>query len=85
MLGVYLTAAELTKQGFTVAITSRNAIGVDLFVTDATCQEHGRYKLKPTLQGGISGTLERTPLISSQTHTFTCCYGCMAMIPPITT
>jgi hypothetical protein len=34
MQGVYLVAAELTKQGLTVAPTSRSAYGADLLVTD---------------------------------------------------
>lgn len=34
MLGVYLTAAELTQKEFTVSVTSRSARGVDLFATD---------------------------------------------------
>lgn len=35
MQGVFHTAAELTHRGFTVAVTSRNAYGADLLVTDA--------------------------------------------------
>ena len=34
MLGVYLTAAELTAKGLIVSITSRNAKGADLLVAD---------------------------------------------------
>lgn len=34
MLGVYLTAAELTQKDFIVSVTSRSARGVDLFATD---------------------------------------------------
>ena len=34
MLGVYLTAAELTHKGLIVSITSRNAKGADLLATD---------------------------------------------------
>jgi hypothetical protein len=34
MLGVYLTAAELTHRGLIVSITSRNAKGADLLAVD---------------------------------------------------
>jgi hypothetical protein len=34
MLGVFLTAAELTSRDFIVSVTSRSARGVDLFATD---------------------------------------------------
>ena len=34
MQGVYLVAAELTRLGFIVSVTSRNARGADLFATD---------------------------------------------------
>lgn len=34
MLGVYLTAAELTQKELIVSVTSRSARGVDLFATD---------------------------------------------------
>jgi hypothetical protein len=37
MLGVYLTAAELTRLGFIVSPTSRSAFGADLLVTDQRC------------------------------------------------
>ena len=38
MIGVYLTAAELSKRGFIVSPTSRGAEGADLLVTDQECQ-----------------------------------------------
>ena len=38
MLGVYLTAAELTNSGFIVSPTSRSALGADLLVTDQRCR-----------------------------------------------
>jgi hypothetical protein len=34
MLGVYLTAAELTQKDFIVSVTSRSAKGIDLFASD---------------------------------------------------
>jgi hypothetical protein len=39
MLGTYLAAAELTQKGLVVSVTSRNARGADLLVTD---QEYKR-------------------------------------------
>jgi len=39
VLGVYLTAAELTKLGFIVSPTSRSAFGADLLVTDQRCRK----------------------------------------------
>jgi hypothetical protein len=38
MTGLYLVAAELSKQEFIVSPTSRSASTADLLVTDATCQ-----------------------------------------------
>jgi hypothetical protein len=38
MLGVYLTAAELTRRGLIVSITSRSALGADILATDERCR-----------------------------------------------
>lgn len=46
MLGVYLTAAELTSRGFIVSPTSRSAIGADLLVTDQHCQRAWSVQVK---------------------------------------
>jgi hypothetical protein len=46
MLGVYLTAAELTVRGFIVSPTSRNAIGADLLVTDQRCRKAWSLQVK---------------------------------------
>jgi len=46
MLGVYLTAAELTARGFIVSVTSRNAIGADLLVTTALCKTTWSIQVK---------------------------------------
>jgi hypothetical protein len=46
MLGVYLTAAELTVRGFIVSPTSRNAIGADLLVTDQQCRKAWSVQVK---------------------------------------
>jgi hypothetical protein len=46
MLGVYLTAAELTARGFIVSPTSRSARGADLLVTDQRCQHAWSVQVK---------------------------------------
>ena len=46
MLGTYLAAAELTKKGFIVSITSRNAKGADLLVTDQLCKKTWSIQVK---------------------------------------
>jgi hypothetical protein len=46
MLGVYLTAAELTELGFIVSPTSRSAFGADLLVTDQRCRKAWSVQVK---------------------------------------
>ena len=46
MLGVYLTAAELSRRGFIVSPTSRSARGADLLVTDQECQKAWSVQVK---------------------------------------
>jgi hypothetical protein len=46
MQGVFLTAAELTHRGFIVSLTSRNAFGADLLVTDNQCQRPWSVQVK---------------------------------------
>jgi len=46
MLGVYLTAAELTHRGMIVSITSRNARGADLLITDQDYQKTWSIQVK---------------------------------------
>lgn len=50
MQGVFLTAAELTHRGFIVSLTSRNAFGADLLVTDSKCEHTWSVQVK-TNQG----------------------------------
>jgi hypothetical protein len=38
MQGVFSVAGELTRLGFIVSLTSRNAFGADLLVTDQKCE-----------------------------------------------
>lgn len=46
MHGVFLTAAELTYRGFIVSLTSRNAFGADLLVTDKQRQRTWSVQVK---------------------------------------
>ena len=46
MQGVYLAAAELTKQGLIVSPTSRSSFGADLLVTDEKCQKAWSVQVK---------------------------------------
>ena len=48
MQGVYLVAAELTSLGFIVSLTSRNAFGADLLVTDQLCRKSWSVQVKTT-------------------------------------
>jgi hypothetical protein len=57
MLGVYLTAAELTKLGFIVSPTSRSAFGADLLVTDQRCRKAWSVQVKTNRKAGASWLL----------------------------
>ena len=46
MQGVYLAAAELTRRGLIVSITSRNARGVDLLATDPSYKKTWSIQVK---------------------------------------
>jgi len=46
MCGVYLVAAELSKRGFIVSPTSRNAKGADILVTDQKCKHAYSIQVK---------------------------------------
>lgn len=45
-MGVFLVAAELSRRGFTVSPTSRNARGADILVTDAECKRAFSIQVK---------------------------------------
>ena len=53
MLGVYLTAAELTKLGFIVSPTSRSAFGADLLVTDQRCRKAWSVQVKTNRRAAL--------------------------------
>jgi len=46
MRGVYLVAAELSKQGFIASPTSRSARGADILATDAECRRAFSIQVK---------------------------------------
>lgn len=46
MLGVFLTAAELTQKGLIVSLTSRNARGADLLATDQSYKKAWSIQVK---------------------------------------
>ncbi len=46
MQGVYLVAAELTRLGLIVSVTSRNARGADLFATDQSYKKTWSIQVK---------------------------------------
>ena len=50
MQGVFQVAAELTYQGFIVSVTSRNAFGADLLVTDQQCKQTWSIQVKTNHQ-----------------------------------
>jgi hypothetical protein len=71
MQGVYLVAAELTGQEFIVSVTSRNARGADLLVTDQGCQRAWSVQVKATHQNrGFWLLGEDAKNIKSPTHVY---------------
>jgi len=46
MQGVYLVAAQLVKRGYVASVTSRNAKGADILVTDQKCQRTYAVQVK---------------------------------------
>jgi hypothetical protein len=50
MQGVFLVAAELTRLGFIVSLTSRNAFGADLLITDQKCERSWSVQVKTNSQ-----------------------------------
>ena len=69
MIGVYLTAAELSKRGFIVSPTSRGAEGADLLVTDQECQHVYTVQVK-TDSGGTFWLLGKNEVKISRTHIY---------------
>ena len=75
MLGVYMTAVELTKQGLLVAVTSRNAAGADLLVTDRDCRKAWSVQVKTnTGLGRFCDGGERAKELDSGSHVYVFVY-----------
>lgn len=71
MLGVYLTAAELTYRGFVVSPTSRSAIGADLLVTDQQCQRAWSVQVKTNRKAASFWLLnEHAEKLKSDSHIY---------------
>jgi hypothetical protein len=71
MLGVYLTAAELTYRDFIVSPTSRSAVGADLLVTDQQCQRAWSVQVKTQKQAANYWLVgEKAQKINSPTHIY---------------
>jgi len=64
MTGVYLVAAELSRQGFIASPTSRSAQGADLLVTDVDCKKSFAVQVK------TNATTFGFWLLSSKAETF---------------
>jgi hypothetical protein len=71
MLGVYLTAAELTNLGFIVSPTSRSAAGADLLVTDQKCRRAYSVQVKTQRQAANFWLVgSQAQEINSPTHIY---------------
>jgi hypothetical protein len=71
MQGVYLVAAELTFQGLIVSVTSRNAIGADLLVTDEKCKHAWSVQVKTNRKAASFWLLnEHAQNLDSRTHIY---------------
>jgi hypothetical protein len=71
MLGVYMAAAELTKRGFLVAVTSRNAAGADLLVTDRDCRKAWSVQVKTNAGlGRFCDAGDRAKELDSPSHVY---------------
>jgi len=71
MRGVYLVAAELSRSGFIVSPTSRNARGADLLVTDQACQKAWSVQVKTNGKAaGFWLVGEHAPKLKSESHLY---------------
>jgi len=71
MLGVYLTAVELTKKDFIVSPTSRSAMGADLLVTDQECAKAWSVQVKTNASAANFWlTSERAKTLASDSHVY---------------
>lgn len=71
MQGVFHVAAELTHLGFIVSVTSRNAFGADLLVTDQKCKQAWTVQVKTNRQRMTFWLLNKhAKEIKSPTHIY---------------
>jgi len=71
MLGTYLAAAELTRQGLIVSITSRNARGADLLVADRDYKQTWSVQVKTNSKPASFWLLSKDYVeVSSNTHIY---------------
>jgi hypothetical protein len=71
MQGVFLAAAELTRRGFIVTTTSRNALGADLLVTDQRCQNAFSVQVKTNARPTNNWLVgEHVAKFASDTHMY---------------
>jgi hypothetical protein len=71
MLGVFLVAAELSRRGFTVSPTSRNARVADLLVTDQDCRRAFSVQVKTNAKRGSFWLINRqSDQMRSRSHIY---------------
>jgi hypothetical protein len=71
MRGVYLVAAELSKQGFIASPTSRSARGADILATDAECRRAFSIQVKTAAPVSSYWLLsEHAKEVRSDTHIY---------------
>lgn len=71
MQGVFLVAAELSRRGFIVSTTSRNALGADLLVTDQGCQRAWSVQVKTNReQPSFWLTSKKAKMTASPSHIY---------------
>lgn len=83
MQGVFLVAAELSRRGFIVSTTSRNAIGADLLVTDQQCQNTWSVQVKTnSRRAGFWLTGKKAKTTASRSHVYVFVNLCGGKTPP---
>lgn len=71
MQGVYLVAAELSRNGFIVSPTSRSAAGADLLVTDHSCHHAFSVQVKTNAKAfGFWLLTQKAKNIISPSHVY---------------
>ena len=71
MTGVYLVAAELSKREFIASPTSRSAVGADVLVTDAECNNSYSVQVKTNTKNFSYWLLsKKSATICSRSHIY---------------